>query len=183
MKPYLFFLFFLFGCAPVVTGTPILRTVHLDPTFSPIETKVIHTGLNEWTIATNNRVQWHYQPYPDYATKTTIAFLPNERHIIIQRAFSTDASVFAVETRIHTRTYGYWFGGDFDYITLVMDRMETTRELRLTIEHEIGHALMGPGHQPHALMEAVGFDVEGITPADLERFCRIWKCQIISQCP
>lgn len=176
MRLYLILLSFLLGCAPIVSGTPIHRTIHLDPTFSPIESQVIHTGLDEWTAATNNRVKWHYQPYPDYATKTSLEFPPSERHIIVQRAFSTDSSVMAVETRVHTRTYGYWIGGDFDYITLVMDRMRTTRELRLTVEHEIGHALMGSEHQPHTLMEAVGFDIDGITSTDLERFCKIWKC-------
>jgi hypothetical protein len=177
MRFWLCFIIFLLGCSPSFSGAPIRHTVHLDPTFSPIETAVIKTGLREWTTATQERVVWNYDDFPNYETSTELHFADENRHILIRRALSTYPDVLSAEIRLKTRAYGFWIKGkDYEFITLVMDRITTTRELRLTTEHEIGHVLLGMEHQPHTLMEAVGFDIEGITPTDLQRFCRMWGC-------
>lgn len=170
-----------------VSGATIEKYVHLDPTFSQIESTIINDSFNEWSKKTDNTVRWRFDDWPDLTNQLEVRSDIERKsskclkHLLILRKFSIE--VFPKDdTKVTHEMTGYARNNDkqecgIESIALIMDRIRTSNELRLVTLHEIGHNL-GLVHNKYAsiMNNSQMHMVNGITPYDLSDFCKLWKC-------
>ena len=152
---------------------PVKTTLYLDREFTDWEVDAITEAADDWSIATNNKVQFNIVKLP--------AQIETSNAIVVLKVTEDFPKVVLIDKVNQGSTLGLYDSNEFvPYIYLVTDRLNETI-YKPVIEHELGHSLgldhitgeNGIGTLMYPSIEEGSYD---ITDTDLIYFCKIYEC-------
>lgn len=157
----------------------VSRRVFIDPRLSEDAHNEVVQALMDWTASTRGIVKWQLftiltkaelgePPEGTCSDAIIIGFFPSDAPLIKQLEEENGTSITAA-------TYTTC---EFSFTAIAADRITSLDEIRVTVEHELGHflGLHNTDDKKRLMYRGNDGGATCVTKADLKDFCEKWKC-------